>query len=176
MVDYINAETLVRRLESSPQRFVKSGAGYALLQEYFKGYPVETLRPWLVSDDYYINKLALFIASELGDKACSLVQDVLPFFSSNDPEFIYYALDVVIVCSHEYPKELVYILHTLNSTNESLRRRAMFLVSRMRPEEFLRALRVLQIEVPKGVHIEGLSNLVNADQISVEVVRTMIAS
>jgi|SRR5690554_676135 len=174
MNNFIKAEMLSERLESSPQYFFESGAWYSLLEEYFEGYPVETLRRWLISDDYYICKSALCIASELGNDACALVEDVLPYFFSNDPELIYYALDIVVVCSHLYPKTLVHILSTMDSSHDFLRRRAMYLMSRKRPKNLLPALRLLQAQNPKDAHIDGLSKLVNAGQVPVETVQTMI--
>src|SRR5690606_27518103 len=64
----------------------------------------------------------------------------------------------------------------MDSENEFLRRRAMYLVSRKRPKNLLPALRVIQGQNSKDVHVEGLSNLVNAGQVFTDVVRAMIVS
>ncbi|AWV89438.1 HEAT repeat domain-containing protein [Bradymonas sediminis] len=176
MVDYTKAEMLTRRLESSPQRFFESGAWSALLEQYFNGYPVETLRPWLASDDYYVRKSALCIASELGIEAALLVEDILPVFASTDPELVYYALDIAIIGSHLCPEALVEIAHTMDSENEFLRRRAMVLLSTKRPKYLVPALEALQAHEPDGEHAKGLLSLVNASQLSVETARSFILS
>jgi HEAT repeat protein len=98
MSDYMKAEDLIAEMLADPQKFDKDGAAYELLQSYFQGYPAETLRPLLRSDNAFVRKAAAFIASELGAKAADLVDDVVPLLNDTDRYVQSDAMDVLAVC------------------------------------------------------------------------------
>ena len=78
------AEELLQALHANPARFVEQGRGHELLQTFFAGVSVEHLRQLLRSDEVGIQLVAAFVASELGEKARPLVDDVLPLLRSTN--------------------------------------------------------------------------------------------
>lgn len=91
-------EELIRDLLADPQRFGEEGQGYRLLQEYFEGLPLDTLRPLLRHESPVVQGEAMFVASELGEQARPLVDDVIPLVQSGDRDLRYDALEVIAVC------------------------------------------------------------------------------
>jgi hypothetical protein len=75
---------LIRELLADPHRFHEDGRGYDLLRVYLGGFPLETLRPLLGSDDPLVQRAAMFVASGLGSAADDLIEDVIPFLESPD--------------------------------------------------------------------------------------------
>jgi HEAT repeat protein len=169
VADYERAERLTRQLLSSPQKIYRLGGWWGLLEEFWDGYPVENLRPLLRSDEYYVRRAALAIASELGDKVCKVVSEVLPVFQSDEPALIYDALRVAANCSRGEPKVLCELLTAMESPYVQVCSRAMQFVARLAskrgPRSFVAAMDAL-IAVGEEVHVEGLSYLINADKLS----------
>jgi hypothetical protein len=89
---------LVEELLSDPRRFKDEGRAYQLLEEYFAGTPVRTLRPLLRHEEPLVRHAAVWIASELGSQACELLDDIVPLAASEDRYQAYHALEVALVC------------------------------------------------------------------------------
>src|SRR5947209_7036251 len=93
-----SGETLLRDLQDDPGKSFDQGRAYDLLQAYFHGFPLDTLRPFLKSESLPARKAAAFVVSELGGQARELVDDVISLLGSHDRYLCYHALEVLSVC------------------------------------------------------------------------------
>jgi hypothetical protein len=168
MADYERAERLTRQLLGAPQKIYRLGGWWGLLEEFWDGFPVENLRPLLRSDEYYVRRAALAIASELGEKACEVSSDVLPIFQSDQPDLIYDALSVAANCSQGESEMLCELLLAMESPYVQVCSRAMEFVARLaskrRLGSFVAAMDAF-IAAGKDLHVEGLSYLINVDKL-----------
>lgn len=131
-------------LLTNPKQFSEDGKGYQLLQEYFGGFPVETLRPLLRSDDIYVKSTAAFIVAELAGKACSLIDDVVPLLKIEDSYIQSDVLDSVMVCSFgEHVDKFFHVVLALESDDASIRSQAMLLIANSDEAQLSAALRIL---------------------------------
>jgi hypothetical protein len=138
-------EELIERLRAEPENFNDAGTGYALLQEYFGGFPVKTLSPLLKDHDPQIRRAAIWIASELGRDAESLLEDAVPLVYDDDRYIQYHALEVVTVCaSGASAGEFVHVFRSLEAGDEVVRRHAMRLASTATTSQIEASLRVLE--------------------------------
>ena len=58
--------------------------------------------------DSFVNRVAIWIASELGVDACSVANSILPLLKSKERYIKYYALDSVMVISSSSEKSLFF--------------------------------------------------------------------
>ena len=124
------SSALIDDLLGDPSRFDKQGRAYDLLQNYFRGYPVETLRPLLANKDQLIQRAAVWIVSELGKDGCSLLDAVIPLIDSHDRYIKYHALEIAIVCSVDGKVDrFAHVARSLESSDEEIRILAMRLIS-----------------------------------------------
>jgi len=129
-MDDQDGEQLVDELLADPRKFDDEGKAYALLQLYFKGFPVETLRPLLRSDNVFVQRSAAFVASELGGDSRNLVDDLIPLLSSVDRHVSWYAMEALTVCCKgEHIEKFAHVARMLESDDNALRGLAMRLVS-----------------------------------------------
>lgn len=131
----MNAEfvgnSLIAELLSDPARFKREGRAYQLLEEYYSGLPVETLRPLLRHDDAMVRHAALWVTAELGQQACVLLDDAIPHIKSEDRFQSYHALEIVAVCAVGAQVErFIRIVAGLESGDSVIRGLAMRLMAR----------------------------------------------
>jgi hypothetical protein len=171
-----DGERLISDLLANPRKFNEDGRAYALLQFYFDGFPLETLRLLLRSDDVFVQRSASFIASELGSEARSLVDDAIPLLSSMDLHVSCYAMEVLTVCCDgEHAEKFVHVVRMLESDDEFRRNHAMYLVSNADVSQLEAARRVF--EAPNShnrTHEHGLTLLVGGDRLQPTVVTAMM--
>lgn len=137
------AEQLLDWLVNDP---AGSGAGVAssLLAEYQKGYPLETLRPLLSSEDERVLSAASFILSELGSEAGPLAEDAALLLASSNPRTRSDALDAILVCAvGEHAGLFSYVLLALGDAHRGVRRSAMEHVAVAYPEQIIEGVRTL---------------------------------
>jgi hypothetical protein len=91
--------SLITDLLDRPEEFHEQGRAYDLLQEYFAGLPVGTLRPLVRHENELVRRAAIWILSELGAGASSLLDEVVPLITSRDRYLAYHALEIAIVCA-----------------------------------------------------------------------------
>jgi hypothetical protein len=92
------ANDLLHELSVNPRKFDEQGRGYQLLQVFFRGLPVETLRPLLQDPDPLVQRTGGFVASELGRNAAAVVCDVVALLTSSDIHAQNSAMEVLTVC------------------------------------------------------------------------------
>lgn len=151
--------SLLQELEDNPEKFEADGKAYDLLQEYFQGLPLETLRPFLKHENAAARCSAAFIAAELGVGASSLIFDVVPLIRDEDlpPRYRSDALDAVMVCSaRENFEQFVHVVRELEDCYPSVMR----LVANANPSQILAAIRCVDALKPHDIdHQQGLELL-----------------
>lgn len=166
------AEQMIEELLADPQTFFDAGRGYELLQEYFRGLPIATLRPLLRSSVYPVQRTAAFILSELGQQAVEVVDDAIPLLRSGDRALCFAAMEAIAVCSDvTTPSRFVHVVNMLESEDEVLRGLAMYLASRV-------SLPILAATLRASVdanHQRGLQLISRADA-SVDEARALLRS
>jgi hypothetical protein len=119
-------DQLIRLLISDPEHF----NGNDLLNEYFAGFPLDTLTPLLSSSNRMIRRSAIWIASELGKQGKPFLKNAAALLSDDDPFIRFYALDVLAVCSvGEDKRQYAQVVRSLEDPHDYLRAHAMFLMS-----------------------------------------------
>jgi hypothetical protein len=85
------------------------GAGTAndLLNEFFRGYPVENLIMLLQSDDEVVTQSGAWIASELGGDARPILNCLLPLFKHRNLRVRYYSVETVLTAAGDEDGEIV---------------------------------------------------------------------
>lgn len=168
---------LIAELLANPHKFHKLGQASALLHQYFEGFPVETLRPLLASDDEFVQASAAYIASELGREARSLVDDVIPLLHSPYHEIVWHAMDVLIVCCKgEHAEKLAHLARMLEVDEQSYRLQAMFLMANASVGALEAALRVFESpDTCHETHARGFRMLIGKDQIEPAVISAIRA-
>ncbi len=163
---YNKGEKLINDLFLNPLLFEKLGKGYRLLQEFFKGMPVEALIPLLKSDDKNIQNTGMAFVSELGDKVCSLMPYVVPFINSDVPFAKYCALECILLCATgEYNKEIIHLIDSINIKDGIDHSLKMFLLSNAEQVQLKEGFKVVaenKINDYK-LHQEGLIKLINGN-------------
>lgn len=152
---------LIGSLLSDPAEFTDKGLAYSLLQEFFDGHPLDTLRPLLRHADTLVRRAAVWVASEIGEKAHSLLEDVLPLLRSGDRYLAYHALEFVAVCAigqrASYLREVVF---GLESDDEVLRVLAMRLIGNTDDGSLRVVLEEMDNNASGQLHRDGLTLLI----------------
>ena len=131
MTNTLTAQQLIDEMLADPIQFEAEGRANDLLQYYFNGFPLDTLRPLLKSSNVVVQRNASFIASELGSKSAALVDDIIPLLHSGDPHIQYAAAEVLAVCCHgESAEKYRHIIKLLETSHEGLRELVLDLMSR----------------------------------------------
>ena len=121
---------IIAELLRDPVRFNQTGRSYALLQEYFRGGAISTLRPLLKHDNVDVRRAAIWITSELGAKGRALLPEAIALLSDMERRVKYYALEVVSVCATgEHADKFAHVALALQDEDGVIRIRAMELVA-----------------------------------------------
>jgi hypothetical protein len=171
-----SGEKLISELLADPARFYKQGKAYQLLQEYFHGLPVDTLQPLLSHSNGNVRGAAVFVASELGDKAKSLIQEIALLINDPDKKIQWDALESVMVCSTGTNVEtFLFVIKELENNDDSLRRLAMRLVSNADPSQLEAGFKLSHTLSPSGkLHKQGLSVLLKGNSITESEITLML--
>jgi hypothetical protein len=169
-------QRLIDDLLADPPGFDASSRGYDLLKAYFAGLSLETLRPLLKSDDVHVQRVAAFVASELGIQARSLVDDVIPLLSSGNRYLQYHALEVLTVCCKaERAVDFAHVARALESDDDVLRVLAMRLISNAQTAQLEAAQRAFDASDPRQrTHGDALRALAAGNRVEPGVVLAMI--
>lgn len=171
-------EELVRELLENPEAFTERGDANELLQEYFHGRSLNTLRPLLAHGDRLVRRSAAFIASELGARSQPLIHQVAPLVHDNDPHTRWYAVESVAVCSVGANAEMfILVVKQLEDDNDWMRRLAMRLMSYSDQDQIRAAYGICsRLETTAFQHSQGLKLLQRRDLVKKEQVIEMLES
>ncbi|MFA6095082.1 MAG: hypothetical protein WC757_04335 [Candidatus Paceibacterota bacterium] len=163
-----SGEKLISELLANPDKFYKQGKAYKLLQEYFHGLPLATLKPLLSHSSGNVRGTAVFVASELGDKAKCLIQEVIPLINDPDKKIQWGALESVMVCSTGTDVEkFIFVVKGLESNDNSICRLAMRLISNAVLSQLEAGFKLSYTLSPfSKQHEHGLSVLLRGNSIS----------
>ncbi len=172
-------DKLIQELLADPVNFNKHGKAYQLLQEYFDTLSLDTLRPLLLNDDRFVRRAAVWVTSELGIEASSLIQNAIPLVNDGDRYIEYHALEIVMVCSvGENVEEFVHVVHSLLSNDDVIRSLCMRLVANANVSQLKAAIHFFEdenLDSSGTLHRQGLSNLVKLESLDSEEVLSLIA-
>ena len=171
-------KTLINDLLRDSKSFSAKGRSYDLLQHYFHGLKLETLRPLLSNGDQLVRSSAVWIASELGAAAGDLVVDVVPLIYEQNRSIAFYALEVVAVCATgEHAALFTHVVQALDHEDEAMRRLAMRMVADVNDPQLRAFTATLQgAAALRESHKEGLLALLNIHAISAAQVSQMLAA
>lgn len=178
MVAKFGAEELIQDLLSNSSKFYDKGRGYDLLQHYFHGFPVETLRPLLRTSDQLVRRVSIWIAAELGCAACDLVPDVIPLLHEQDRYLTFHALEVLAVCAigKEAPS-FAHVVQALEHDDVVIRQLAMRMVSNAVDSQIQGVLHSLEPSIGLDArHRRGLSAVLSAQTLDKEIISTTLRS
>jgi hypothetical protein len=157
MMQRRRATELIDSLLENPTEFFEKSWAYQLLQEYFHGHPVDTLRPLLRDGRVMVQRAATFVVNELGSKGCLLLSDVLPLVESRDRHVAYDSLEIVASCSAAGATgTFSSVCRALSRDDQALRSLAMRLIARV-DDETLRAC--IPALADQADHMTGLGIL-----------------
>jgi len=168
---------LINDLLAEPQAFDEGTRGYDLLQFYLeRTLSVETLRDLLRHESLFVQRTAAFIASELGYRARSLVDDVVPLVRSTDRHVANYAMEVLTVCATtEHGEKFAHVVRMLENPDNGLKSLAMALVANADISQLEAAKRAFDIANPHDrSHAHGLAALLAGSNLSAEVATKMM--
>jgi archaellin len=154
------ANSLIETLFENPEEFFDKGLSYDLLQCYFDGFSIESLRPLLMSENTTVQKVAIWIVSELGSAANDLSDLVVALIKTDTRYIKFYCLDSIALFSSSGKKDLFHIVleHLLNE-DYIVGKRAMYLTSNASELVLLNVLKHMRAEDQLD-HEKGLSLLI----------------
>lgn len=165
----ILGENLLNELLFDPVEFTDSRfKGYDLLNEYLKGFDIETLIPALLKDDQLIFRIAISIASELSQENCSvLLPYLIPILNiEEDPLYIDYLLNAIFKGTYnDNHREFSYLLNQLNSQSCEVQSSTMHLISVANNSQIIESFLHLKKKQDKNDLVEGLSYLIKTKEL-----------
>jgi len=175
--DKDRAETLTERIlehSNAPQIGVLAND---LLREYHRGYPVESLRPLLFSDDQDVVAAGVFIASELGAKGSPLLDEVSRLIGYPKKSVRFDAIDCLLLWAGPSNKtELASVISLLGDPEPGVRWKVMDFLSRASREQLAAALSFLEVTEPNSVNVGGLRWLIGSQASDSQNVKTALQS
>lgn len=168
---------LIEELYADSSKFYELGKSYQLLQKYFDGFPIESLRPLLSSRDQLIRKVAIWIISELGTDS-GFINDIIPLVNDEDRYIKYHALEIIAMCStNKNIEKFILLFPHLVSDDEVIRILTTRLISNAYMQQLEMSAKYFGLkESYNKLHLEGLLKLIEIESITSEQVLLMINS
>ncbi len=161
MIEEFHNSELLQELRDDPEKFDSDGKAYDLLQEYFHGKPIETLRPFLKHGNVAARRSAAFVVSELGSQGSGLLLDVVSLIGDEDLHIQWYALESVAVCSANADfEQFVNVVRESENPNSSICRLALRLMANANQSQITACIRSIEKLKPHDIeHHRGLELL-----------------
>lgn len=155
-------DDLVQRLLADPSAFYQNGESYELLQAYFSGREIESLRPLLRNSEALVRRVASFVLSEIGVSAIALIDDAVALLGDDDAHVRWNALESVMVCAVDGElSKFIIVPRQMQNENASIRRLAMRLVSNASDDQLESGIENCETLGESGkLHKRGLSVLI----------------
>lgn len=171
---------LIEELKNDPEKFRKGGEkSYSLLEEYFKGFPIDTLRQLFYSENKTIRQIAIWITSELGEKEnTDLMKEIAMLMNDDDTYIRYQALQIVAhYANGEYFDDFIRVFSFLEDSNQKIRTLVMYILSVLSGQRIHKAYRYLENkEIYNNSHKKGLLSLINVHVLTPSEITQMINS
>lgn len=158
------AEELTERLLENPRSPQEGVLTNDLLREFHRGYPLDNLRPFLLSQNQDLAAIGAWIASELGEPGKPLLSHVSALLVHPDRRVRFSAIDCVLLWAGASDGDhLALATKLIDDSEPSVRWKAMDFLSRVSPEQVQAALLYLQAHEPNSANIQGLRWLLSPD-------------
>lgn len=152
---------MINDLLKDPKKFFDEGKSYDLLQEYFTGISVSSLDLLLKHENLIVKRVAIWIVSELGDKAITLKESVLSLLQEKDRYLQYYTFESIMLFSASRAKSLFhYLMLSLESDDDVIRKLGMHLISNASNIQLEEAIQYYS-KIGEQIHTKGLALLLN---------------
>jgi hypothetical protein len=115
----MTGDELVARISTAADESSLDAAAKALLQECFRGYPPEKLRPLLNHPRNEVVKVAVWVVSELGERGQPLLRDVSALLAHDVAYVRFFAIDCVLSSSTESDAAVIARVVTMLSDADS---------------------------------------------------------
>jgi hypothetical protein len=124
---HIRGDELLARVLSGDEW--GSGVANDLLNEFFRGYPIEKLTTLLRSDDEQVVQSGAWIASELAREARPILGELVTLLDFPNVRVKYYAIETALTAATEHDEEVTARAVSLIGSSEPPIRRASFELS-----------------------------------------------
>ena len=164
----VNGDILISQLLMNPNEFYDSGTAYELLQEYFNGYPINTLIPLIQSENKFICRTAIWITSELGLSARELIVPVSKRIIDPDVFISCYAMEIIANCASEERLDVfLNIFNYLNHTNQKVRLSLMNIISNLSTSRIQEAYNGFNDDDHFVIHKNGMEFLLDENRLTI---------
>jgi hypothetical protein len=171
------ADELIRRLIATADDPDHEALANELLWEYGEGQPLETLRPLLGSPHTEVVGVAMFIVSELGTSAASLLNDVARLLCHPDVGIRFDVISSILTCaSASDGDKIAAVVLLLGDPEKRIRWKVMQFLSLASSELLRTAWRHFQGHQPNSSHISSLNWVDSESACNVDDVVRMIDS
>ena len=172
--DKEKAYRLIEDLINDPLRFYKNKQANSLLMEYNRGFPKDSLRPLLRSENQIIKREAIWIVSELGVNVEDLLDDIIPLLNDDDNYVVAYASEIVALCARNI-EEFIKVFDCLEYPDDAVKRSVMSLIINMSEKQLNWAYDYFKSKKYIN-HANGIWALLNYKMLTNEQIELMIES
>lgn len=167
---------LISRLLVDPEAFCRRGDANKLLEHFFGGFDLETLRPLLSHSNAYVRRSAMFVAAELGHRAYPLLEAILPLVDDTQGHTAWEAMETIfLTATGDCTKHFATVVRQLENRDAALRVLAMRLVALADIAQIEGAIgQVKKLELNRDLHLKGLGVLVLREQARSQVIQEML--
>jgi HEAT repeat protein len=169
-------EELISELLVDPAAFCRRGDTNKLLEHYFGGFDLETLRPLLSHNNSYVRRSAMFVVAELGHRAYPLLEAVLPLVDDAEGHTAWEAMETIfLTATGACTKHFATVVRQLENKDSALRVLAMRLAALADVVQIEGAIgQVKNLELNRDLHLKGLGVLVLREQVGPQVIQEML--
>jgi hypothetical protein len=151
------AEQLTQRLLETPHSPQSGVLMNDLLTEFHRGYPLDNLRPLLLSQNQDVASSGAWIASELGEKGKPLFDVISVLLKHPERRVRFSVIDCVLLWAGPSNKaELASVIRLMDDQEPSVRWKAMDFLARSEQEQLQAALSHMESTEPTSTNIQGL--------------------
>ena len=178
-MDENNGLKLIEKLKKDTEKFRKEGGEYQLLEAYYNGLSVETLRDLLCYEDKYIRELTLWIISELGETTAEgFLEEAASQMKSGDPA-IYFHSSEIVACygTDKYMDDFMRIFEFFEHSNDKIRTLSMYRISQLIVSRLKEAYTYsVNNKILSDSHEKGLLSLIHINTLTSSDVKAMLNS
>ncbi|MEL6699347.1 MAG: hypothetical protein AAFP89_24130 [Bacteroidota bacterium] len=160
------AESLLTELLNTPKEFNQNPlSGYNLLNEYLRGFKIESLIPALESRNPQIYRTAISISSELKSEACEIL---LPYLLElidieTEPLYLHYIFNAVFKGTYNQKHQaFIHILYHLKSEEPKIQASVMSFLELANIHQLQESHKILREKNDEIYLVQGLSYLMEA--------------
>ena len=168
---------LIEKLKKDPEK-LRGEDQYQLLEEYFNGLSIETLRDLLCYKDKRIRQTALWIITELGESAEDLLEEVASQINDEDPLICYYSSEMVAFYgTDKYMDDFMKVFDLFEHSNTKIRTLSMYIISQLSDSRIKEAYAYsVNNKILSDSHEKGLLSLIHINTLTSSDITAMLNS